>query len=156
MYYQVSWRLWTALSRLVKTGSTRQSFLSLYGPLSLLMLFAIWACGLVAGYAFIHYALDTKGNNLADSLYLSGSTFTTLGYGDVSQNTPASRTLSVVESATGVGFFAMGDRVPSGFESNVQPARSLHRPVRLAPDRRRRPGDCSRESPRKWKTTPAS
>src|SRR5205814_10455212 len=48
-----------------------------------------------------------RDGGFADALYLSGTTFTTLGYGDVTPRTPAARTLSVAEAATGFGFFAV-------------------------------------------------
>src|SRR5262249_28449260 len=43
----------------------------------------------------------------SDTLYLSGATFTTLGYGDVVPPGNTGRALAVVEAAAGFGFFAM-------------------------------------------------
>jgi hypothetical protein len=75
--------------------------------LSLLILFALWAAGLIAGFGLVHFAFGPPEGRLAEALYLSGTTFTTLGYGDVTPATPAARVLAVLEAATGFGFFAV-------------------------------------------------
>jgi hypothetical protein len=107
LYYRATWRAWTAAARLIPASRRRQTFLSVFGPLSLLVLFAVWAAGLVAGFGLVHHALAPREGGLAESLYLSGTTFTTLGYGDVTPAVPATRALAVAEAATGFGFFAV-------------------------------------------------
>jgi hypothetical protein len=107
LYYQFAWGLWTTLTRVVWSARYQQTFLSIFGPLSLLVLFAIWAAGLICGFGFLHHALAPRSEGLADALYLSGTTFTTLGYGDLSPTNTAARWLSVLEAATGFGFFAI-------------------------------------------------
>ncbi len=106
LYYLFTWRVWAKAGRVFSNGHSRQTFLSLFGPLSLLILFGIWAITLIVGFGFVHYGFIQQGS-LADAVYLSGSTFTTLGYGDVAPATPAARTLAVAEAATGFGFFAV-------------------------------------------------
>jgi hypothetical protein len=107
IYYRLSWRVWSAVTLLLPSERRRQTVLSVFGPLSLLVLFGIWAAVLILGYALIHYALDPHEGGFPDALYLSGTTFTTLGYGDMTPHTPASRALAVAESASGLGFFAV-------------------------------------------------
>jgi hypothetical protein len=106
LYYHTSWRCWRALSRLAP-ARRRQTFLSVYGPLSLLALFALWAAGLVLGFGLLHHALAPADLTLADSVYFSGVTFTTLGYGDLIPTGRAGRVLAVVEAGTGLGFIAV-------------------------------------------------
>jgi hypothetical protein len=106
-YYRAGWRAWRAAADLVRAGPRRETLLSVFGPLSLLGLFATWAAGLVAGFGLLHHAAAPRPGGLADSLYFSGVTFTTLGYGDLSPVGPASRLLAVAEAATGFGFFAI-------------------------------------------------
>jgi hypothetical protein len=106
LYYRGAWRCWKALARLVPRRR-RQTFLSVFGPLSLLSLFGLWAAALVVGYGLLHYALAPAGTALGDSLYLSGVTFTTLGYGDLVPFGTLGRVLAVVEAGTGFGFFAV-------------------------------------------------
>ncbi len=57
-YYHHVWRLWRVLSNLF-AGKRRETFLSCFGPLSVLGLFAIWVLGLVVGFALWHTALDS-------------------------------------------------------------------------------------------------
>ena len=106
LYYRAGWKTWTALAALLPPTRRRQTFLSVFGPLSLLVLFALWAAALVTGFGLVHHALG-PGRTVADSIYLSGTTFTTLGYGDVTPGNPAGRALAVAEAATGFGFFAV-------------------------------------------------
>jgi Ion channel len=107
LYYRVGWRAWAAAARLFRSPRREQTFLSVFGPLSLLILFALWAAGLVLGFGLLHHAVSPRGAGLGESVYLSGTTFTTLGYGDVTPATPAGRALAVAEAATGFGFFAI-------------------------------------------------
>jgi hypothetical protein len=107
LYYRTGWRVWSAAARLFRSHRREQSFLSAFGPLSLLVLFALWAAGLMFGFGLVHHALAPRPAGVWESVYLSGTTFTTLGYGDVTPTTPASRALAVAEAATGFGFFAV-------------------------------------------------
>lgn len=106
-YYRYSWRAWTAAAELLPPGRAHESLMSIFGPLSLLVLFALWAGGLVLGFALLHHAAAPRDGGFADSLYLSGTTFTTLGYGDMVPIGWLSRMLAVAEAATGFGFFAI-------------------------------------------------
>lgn len=106
-YYRFGWRGWCAAASLLPASRRRQTFLSVFGPLSLLALFAVWAVGLVLGFALIQHGLDPRPEGFSQSLYLSGTTFTTLGYGDVTPTGWAARALAIAESATGFGFFAV-------------------------------------------------
>jgi hypothetical protein len=107
LYYRFGWRVWGAVARLFPGTRRQQTFLSIFGPLSLLGLFAIWATALIVGFGLLHFATDPRDGRLADSLYLSGTTFTTLGYGDLTPGNSQARALAVVEAATGFGFFAV-------------------------------------------------
>src|SRR5947199_1618138 len=106
LFYRAGWRAWAALADRLP-ARRRQTFLSVFGPLSLLALIAVWAAGLIVGFGLVHHGLDPHDRSPAESLYLSGTTFTTLGYGDVTPRTPAARVLAVAEAATGFGFFAV-------------------------------------------------
>jgi hypothetical protein len=73
----------------------------------------MWTTALIVGYALlfwgIHEPLGTSGErvNFFTYLYLSGVTFFTLGYGDVTPVLPLGRFLAVVETANGFGLFAV-------------------------------------------------
>ncbi|HJZ59363.1 MAG TPA: potassium channel family protein, partial [Gemmataceae bacterium] len=81
--------------------------LSAFGPLSLLALFALWAAGFILGFAPLHRAAWPGDLSRADALYFSGTTFTTLGYGDLAPRSSVGRLLAVAEAGTGFGFFAL-------------------------------------------------
>ena len=90
MFYRLAWFLWRAAARLLPAGRWRNGFLSIFGPLSLFALMSIWAAGLIAGFALLHWSLGTAlsfpsetDDSFATYLYFSGTTFFTLGYGDV-------------------------------------------------------------------------
>jgi hypothetical protein len=106
-YYRYAWQIWTALADVFPAGRRRQTTLSIFGPLSLLVLFALWAAGLVFGFALLHHAIAPRDGGFGESLYMSGETFTTLGYGDVTPIGSLSRTVAIAEAATGFGYFAI-------------------------------------------------
>ena len=112
LFYRTTWALWRAAAGLLKPGRRQQSFLSVFGPLSLLALFATWVALLIVGFGLLHWSLGTALNpagtpaELGTYLYLSGTTFFTLGYGDVTPATAPGRALAVIESGLGFGFLA--------------------------------------------------
>src|SRR3954452_638566 len=113
LFYRGTWALWRGIAQRFAPGRRRQTFLSVYGPLSLLTLFATWVSGLIVGFGLLHGALGTpltssEGRvDLPAYLYLSGTTFFTLGYGDVTPREPLGRMLAVAESGIGFGFLAL-------------------------------------------------
>src|SRR5262249_43176155 len=107
LYYRAAWRLWRGLADTLPAGPARQSALSAFRPLSLLTLVALWAAGRVVGFALLHRAAWPGELSRLDALYFSGTTFTTLGYGDLAPHGPAGRVLAVAEAGSGFGFFAL-------------------------------------------------
>ncbi len=114
LFYRYTWVLWRGVAGRFAPGRRRQTFLSIFGPLSLLALFALWAAGLIAGFALLHWSLGTATSlptgteaDLVTYLYFSGTTFFTLGYGDVVPLAGLGRALSVVEAGLGFGFLAV-------------------------------------------------
>jgi hypothetical protein len=112
LFYRGAWALWRAVARRLPPGKRRESFLSVFGPLSLPLLFSLWAGGLVAGFALLHFALGTPLNGppleAGDSvgyLYFSAESFA--GYGDLTAGAAAGRFLSVAEAGLGLGFMAV-------------------------------------------------
>jgi hypothetical protein len=109
-YYRSTWTPWRALAHRIRGTKYRETFLSFYGPLSILVLFVLWATLLVFGFGFIYYSAsrpDSSHPDLFTSVYLSGTTIFTLGIGDVTPHTRIERVLIVVESGLGFGFLAL-------------------------------------------------
>lgn len=112
-FYRWTWAPWVLLGNKIRKRKTRDDYLSLFGPLSLLVLLAMWALGIIVGYALVQWALHSQLNipdrsvGFGTYLYLSGTTFFTLGYGDVTPLSPLGRAIEVVEAGTGFGLLAI-------------------------------------------------
>jgi hypothetical protein len=109
-FYLSLWIPTKAVARLIGSTKKRETFLSFFGPLSLLVLFALWAAALIFGFGFLYYGNtphDPTRPSLQTCFYLSGTTFFTLGLGDVTPHTPPERVLAIFESGLGFGFLAM-------------------------------------------------
>lgn len=113
LFYRSTWKPWTALAEMRGSKKKRDSLLSYYGPLSLLLLLAFWAVTLVFGFGLIHYGLHDKlagalfASDFGNALYLSGTTLFTLGLGDILPATPLGRFITVLEGGIGFGFLAL-------------------------------------------------
>ncbi len=113
LFYRTTWWLWTALVRALSGKKRRENYLSYYGPLSLPLLLGFWAVVLITGFALLYWA---PGNavktpegvvTFGACLYFSGTTFFTLGLGDIVPNTAFARALIVFEAGMGFGFLAI-------------------------------------------------
>ena len=113
VFYRTMWSICSGLVRAMRNQKRREKYLGTFGPLSLLMLLAMWAIGLILGYATLHWGLETKLNlpdetgRFATYLYISGETFFTLGYGDIVPQFPLGRAIAVLEAANGFGLLAI-------------------------------------------------
>src|SRR5580658_1665836 len=112
-FYKKTWRLWTAVGRRIRSANRREGFLAYFGPISLFPLLGFWALGLIVGFACVQYGLGehlTLGNEkitFAKVIYLSGETFFTLGYGDITPNNAVARALAVMEAGMGFAFLGV-------------------------------------------------
>jgi hypothetical protein len=112
VFYKFTWNSWKLVTGLLPSRKKRETLLSFYGPLSLLVLVGVWAVGLVLGFGLMQYgagsAVNTSGGKpgFAMDIYLSGTTFFTLGLGDVVPRTGLARVLVVTEAGFGFGFLA--------------------------------------------------
>jgi hypothetical protein len=112
VYFRCAWAGWVALARVFSPGPRQERILSMFGPLSMTLLFAIWAIGLILGFGLVQWSAQQWGGfrpaaNLAASIYLSGVTFFTLGYGDLIPKTPPAQFAAVLEAGVGFGLIAV-------------------------------------------------
>jgi len=113
LFYRSTWLFWYTVVRTIFSRKRQENFLSWYGPLSLVLLLIFWATGLVIGFAFVHWASGSviktpEGSaGFGTYLYLSGTTFFTLGLGDVIPTTTFGRGLVAFEAGMGFGFLAL-------------------------------------------------
>jgi hypothetical protein len=112
-FYRKTWRLWMRVGLHIKSPYRREGFLAYYGPISLFPLLGFWALGLIIGFACVQYGLGehlTLANEkitFGKVIYLSGETFFTLGYGDITPNNTAARALAVLEAGMGFAFLGV-------------------------------------------------
>jgi len=110
LFYRNTWKPWRKITNLIKSPGRRENFLGYFGPLSLLFLLALWAGGLIFGFALLQYGagehvmIANEPVTFWRVIYLSGSTFFTLGYGDIIPTSELARALAVVEAGMGFGF----------------------------------------------------
>ena len=114
LFYRLTWKPWQLLAAAMPTRRRRETFLSFYGPLSLILLLATWALGLVLGFALLQWGLGShmavsghEATTFWDVLYMSGSTFFTLGLGDVLPRNAEAKFLTIAQCALGIGFLGL-------------------------------------------------
>src|SRR5947209_17590702 len=56
IFYIVTWRPYSAMARRIQDAARRETFLSFYGPLSLILLFVLWASVICIGCSLHHWA----------------------------------------------------------------------------------------------------
>ncbi len=113
VFFRVTRTPWVALARRMRRGTQREAFLSYYGPLALLFLLVVWAGTLVVSFAMLQWACGSAlvaaqgPTTFGTDLYMSGTTFFTLGLGDVVPRAGLARALTVIEAGMGFGFLAL-------------------------------------------------
>jgi hypothetical protein len=113
LFYIVTWMPWRTVAMRIHHPRKRETVLSFYGPLSLIFLLIVWACGMVFGFSLIYFSLGSPFNDSSrqlsyfSDLYVSGTNFFTLGLGDVTPHGQIARVLSTLEAGTGFGFLAV-------------------------------------------------
>ncbi|WP_263359711.1 potassium channel family protein [Acidicapsa ligni] len=113
IFYLATWTPWSFFTQRMSDPRKRESALSYFGPLSLIILLVVWASAMVFGFALIFYGLGSPFNDmtqkpgLRSDLYVSGTTIFTLGLGDVTPRSAWARELVILEAGTGFGFLAV-------------------------------------------------
>jgi hypothetical protein len=112
LFYKTTWTSWKFITGLISSRKTRETLLGFFGPISLLILVGVWAVGLVLSFGLMQYGAGSAvvmtgaQPSFVTDLYLSGTTFFTLGLGDVVPHSPLARALVVTEAGFGFGFLA--------------------------------------------------
>jgi hypothetical protein len=112
LFYRSTWIPWSRLAQRLP-GNRREDYLSFYGPLSLILLLGLWAALLILGFGLLHWGLGShfadahRGSGFASDIYVSGTTFFTLGLGDVTPTSSLARSITVIEGGAGFGFLAL-------------------------------------------------
>jgi Ion channel len=110
VFYRRTWLPWRRIAGHIAAPGRRENFLGYFGPLSLIFLLALWACGLIFGFTLLQYGagdhvqLNGQPVTFYALIYHSGETFFTLGYGDIVPTSALARFLAVLEAGMGFGF----------------------------------------------------
>jgi hypothetical protein len=116
LYFRFSWRGWRWAGLRLFKGRWREAMLGVYGPLSLLGLFGSWVACLIIGFGLVQWSLNALvstaqpallDRHFVDYLYFSGTTYFTLGLGDVVPLAKCARAFTILEAGLGFGFFAI-------------------------------------------------
>ena len=111
LFYRSTWKPWRGTAGRL-SGRRRDALLSFYGPLSLILLLALWALGIVFAFGLLQWAAGsaltmTGTPSFGADVYMSGTTFFTLGLGDVVPRTTLAKVLTTVEAGMGFAFLAV-------------------------------------------------
>lgn len=112
-YYKFTWHLWSMVAHKIRSTNRREEILSIFGPLSLILLLALWAIILIFSFALVQWSLGSvlsapeSHPTFGTDLYMSGTTFFTLGLGDVIPRTGIPRVLTIIEAGIGFAFLAL-------------------------------------------------
>jgi hypothetical protein len=113
LLYLATWPIWSMAPKRMAPSRARDNLLSWYGPLSMILLLSIWAAALIVGFGMLYWSLGarlttaTNETGLWIDIYMSGTTFFTLGLGDVVPHDSLTRALAVTEAGLGFGFLAV-------------------------------------------------
>lgn len=110
LWFDLSWRLVQVIEAR-RDHRSRQSRMAAWAALQIPILVAIWAALFVTGFALIYYGVQTPTSDgrvsLGEYAYMSGVTFFTLGFGDVTPTNAIGRSFAVLEAGIGFGFLAV-------------------------------------------------
>jgi len=112
LFFRTLWKIWKKGDTLFQSFFETKDYLGFYGPLSLIILFSLWAIALIVGFAFLNFGLHTdiqsphEAHDFITYFYLSGGTFFTLGWNDTYPVQIGGRILAVIEGGIGFAFLA--------------------------------------------------
>jgi hypothetical protein len=112
-FFNFCWSIWKTVVMSIAPQKFRETLLSFFGPISIFVMLGVWVAGLIISFAVLFWATGSSiraadgSFGFLNDLYLSGTTFFTLGLGDVLPATYAARILTVLEAGLGFGFLAL-------------------------------------------------
>jgi Ion channel len=110
VFYRRTWWAWRAAGRRITEEQSRERWLAVFGPLSLLGLLVVWVLLLVAGWGLVWWALRAQVQGVArylDAVYFAGVGFFTVGFGDLVPTGGLARLLALVQALMGLATVAL-------------------------------------------------
>jgi hypothetical protein len=101
--YRVMWRTVRRVARR-RDGTVRESLLSAFAPVSVLVLLGVWVTQQILGFALVWWGLGGIDGavTFADHLYYSGVVYFTLGFGELVPAAAVPRVGALLEAFAGV------------------------------------------------------
>lgn len=96
--------------------SRRHKLLNSIGPLLMPLLVAVSIMLVIIGYALIYFpgmpekfnfGREGAGPRFVDAIYFSGTTLTTVGFGDISPRAPEMKIVAIIEAVSGFGLISL-------------------------------------------------
>lgn len=111
-FYRATWLPWRAVGRILPPGRRRESFLSVFGPISLLALLIVWGVLFVFAFTLLEWGtgsgVDMTGrHDWVTDLYGSALTLFNLTAADDAFIGTGARVLLILEGGIGLAIFAM-------------------------------------------------
>lgn len=102
--YRLQWGLVRAVASRMQATRARETLLSTFAPVSILVLLAVWAVQQIVGFGLVWWGIGgVEGvTGLGDSLYYSGVVYFTVGFGEVVPAEVIPRFGALVEAFAGV------------------------------------------------------
>jgi len=111
--YRGLWLLWPRLAGAIYRANPdhREDFIALFGPFTLVLLLLVWTAVAITGYALISWGwrdgFAPPLSSFGQAMYFSGTSLTTVGFGDIVGRTSGPRTLSIVAALTGLAILSI-------------------------------------------------
>ena len=107
----VTWRGWRRYGESLDDANKRERRLGAYAPFILVFLVFFWGATLILGYGLVldgvRDQISPAPRDLWSSLYFAGTSFITIGFGDLTPTGPAARVIALAAGATGLVLVAL-------------------------------------------------
>jgi ion channel len=107
----VTWPAWRRYCESIAAADARERRLGAYAPFMLVFLLFFWILTLILGYALIFYGLRDQVTpppaDLWTALYFAGTSFLTIGFGDVTPTGLGARIVALAAGANGLVLVAL-------------------------------------------------
>jgi Ion channel len=102
--YQLQWGLVRGIAARMQPTRAREGLLSVFAPVSILVLLAVWAVQQIIGFGLIWWGMGgIQGvSTLGDAIYYSGVVYFTVGFGEVVPAEVVPRFGALLEAFSGV------------------------------------------------------
>ena len=123
------WSFWRWVGNRISSLPRRERWLATYGPIGVLVMFGVWAQGLILAYGLIIDGLRDEMHpvpaDFGSSLYFSATTLVPLSYGDYVPVGVPLRLATIAESASGVIVAALAITLLFSLYESFQPREEL-------------------------------